>query len=53
MCMRIYSGCLSGFTRQKFDMSIVMNLYPFVDMTLLNRILETRISVVGVATSPG
>ena len=30
-----------------------MNLAHFVDMTLLNRILETSVSAVGVATSPG
>ena len=35
------------------DISIVMNLAPFVDTTLLNRILVTSISAVGVATSPG
>jgi hypothetical protein len=34
-------------------MSIVMNRAPFVDITLLNSILATNISAVGVATAPG
>ena len=52
-CMWVYSGRFSGVMRQKLDISIVMNLAPFVDMKLLNRILADRISTVGVATSPG
>ena len=35
------------------DIYIVMKLAPFVYMILLNRILATNISVVGVTTSPG
>jgi hypothetical protein len=34
-------------------MLIVMNHAPFMEMTLLNSILATSISVVGVATLPG
>ena len=34
-------------------MLIVMNLAPFVEMMLLNRIFATSISAVDVATSPG
>ena len=34
-------------------MSIVMNVAPFVDMTLLKRILETSISSGAEATLPG
>ena len=34
-------------------MSIVMNMAPFVDITLLKRILAASISAVGMATSPG
>ena len=52
MWMRMYSGCLIGVMSYKFDMSIVMNLAPFVDMMLLKRILDTSISAVGVATFP-
>ena len=53
MCMRMYSCRLIGFMRYKFDISIVMNLAPFVDMTLLKRTLAISISAVGVDTSPG
>jgi hypothetical protein len=42
-----------GVMRYKLEMSIVMNCAPFVEMTLLNSILATRISAVGVATLPG
>ena len=52
-CMQMYSGRFSGVMGKKLDISIVTNLAPFVDMTLLNRILATIISAVGVATSPG
>ena len=53
MCMRVYSFRLIVFMRYKFDMSIVMNLEPFVDMTLLKRSLAISISDVGVDTLPG
>ena len=33
--------------------SIVMNFAPSVEMTLLNSVLATNMSAVGVATSPG
>ena len=51
--MRMYSGSLSGVMSYNFDISIVMNLAPFIYMMLLNRILATSISAVDVATSPG
>ena len=51
--MRTYSGRLRGVMRQKFDMSIVIILAPFVNTTLLKRILTTSILAEGVATSPG
>ena len=53
MWMRMYSGHLIGVMSYKFDISIVMNMAPFVDMTMLNRILATSISALGVSTSSG
>ena len=51
--MRMNSWRLSGVMIEKFNISIVMNLAPLVEITLLKRILATSISAVGVATSPG
>ena len=52
-CMRIYSGRFSSVMRYKLDISTVMNLAPFLYMTMLNSILATIILAVGVATLPG
>ena len=49
MCM--HYGRFSGVIRKKFEMSIVINLEPGVDTTLLNNNLATSISAFGVATS--
>ena len=49
----MYSGRLSGVIKEKFEMSIVMNCAPYVDITILNTSLATIMLAVGVATFPG
>ena len=51
--MRMYSGRLSGVMRYNYIYISSLTWPLFVDMTLLNRILATSISAVGVATLPG
>ena len=53
MLIRMYSGPLSGVIRKQFEISIVMNFAPLLDIILLNKIFSTNISAVGYATSPG
>ena len=50
---QMYSGRLSSVMRYKLDMSIVINLAPFVDITLLKISFQNNMSAVGVASSPG
>ena len=52
-CIWMYSGRFSGVMRYKLGIPIVMNSDPFIDMMLLNGILATGISAVGLANSPG
>ena len=51
--IHMYSGCRNGKFELKLDVSTVMNFAPGVDIVLLNRILVTSRSAVGVATLPG
>ena len=51
---RMHSGrAIAGVLRQKFFMSVVMNLAPVVEMVLLNDNLTVSMSAVGVPQSPG